>query len=73
MHKEPKELLKHILDESRYNISVSENCYFEDSFADETLKRAIIKSLEIIGEATKNVPAEFKAKWNSIEWKIWLE
>lgn len=69
MHKEPKELLKHILDECLYIISVTENSNFEDFFADATLKRAIIRSLEIIGEATKNISADFKANWSSVEWK----
>lgn len=69
MHKEPKELLKHILDECFYIISVTENYNFEDFFADETLKRAIVRSLEIIGEATKNISTDFKAKWSSVEWK----
>ncbi len=36
---------------------------------DETLKRAVVRSLEIIGEATKKIPADFKVKWNSIQWK----
>jgi uncharacterized protein with HEPN domain len=36
---------------------------------DETLKRAIVRSLEIIGEATKKIPADFKIKWNTINWK----
>lgn len=34
----------------------------------ETLKRAIVRSLEIIGEAT-NIPADIKLKWRTIEWK----
>ena len=36
---------------------------------DETLKRAVVRSLEIIGEATKKIPADFKIKWNSIQLK----
>lgn len=35
----------------------------------ETLKRAVVRSLEIIGEATKKIPADFKVKWSSIKWK----
>ena len=31
---------------------------------DETLKRAVVRSLEIIGEATKKIPADIKVKWN---------
>jgi len=37
--------------------------------ADETIKRAVIRSLEIIGEATKKIPTDFKAKLSTIKWK----
>jgi len=50
-------------------ISVSENLSFQDFMQDETLKRAAVRSLEIIGEATKKIPADLKVKWNSIPWK----
>jgi uncharacterized protein with HEPN domain len=69
MSKEPKEYLRHIHDECLYIISVSENLLFEDLMKDETLKRAVVRSLEIIGEATKKIPADFKVKWNTIQWK----
>lgn len=69
MSKEPKEFLRHIQDECLYIISVSENLLFEDFINDETLKRAIVRSLEIIGEATKKIPPELKLKWNTIQWK----
>ena len=69
MSKEPKEYLRHIHDECLYIISVSKNLLFEDFIKDETLKRAVIRSLEIIGEATKKIPADFKVKWNTIQWK----
>ena len=42
---------------------------FDDFIKDETLKRAVVRSLEIIGEATKKIPADIKVKWNSIQWK----
>jgi uncharacterized protein with HEPN domain len=41
-----------------------------DFLQDETLKRAVVRSLEIIGEATKKIPPDFKVKWDSITWKI---
>lgn len=69
MFKDPKEYLKHIHDECLYIISVSENLLFDDFMEDETLKRAVVRSLEIIGEASKKIPADFKIKWNSIKWK----
>jgi uncharacterized protein with HEPN domain len=42
---------------------------FDDFIKDETLKRAVVRSLEIIGEATKKIPVDIKVKWNSIQWK----
>ena len=69
MSKEPKEYLRHIQDECSYLISVSENLLFENFIEDETLKRAVVRSLEIIGEATKKIPADIKVKWNTIQWK----
>jgi len=69
MYKDPKEYLRHIQDECSYIISVTENLNYDNFLADETLKRAVVRSLEIIGEATKKIPADFKVKWNSIEWE----
>ena len=70
MSKEPVEYLKHIRDESLYILSVTVNGISREEFLnDETLKRAIVRSLEIIGEATKKIPADFKIKWNNVKWK----
>jgi uncharacterized protein with HEPN domain len=70
MPKDPVEYLKHIRDESLYILSVVDKGLSKDDFiGDETLKRAIVRSLEIIGEATKKVPVDFKIKWNTINWK----
>lgn len=69
MSKEPLEFLKHIADECFYLLSVRDNLTKEDFLDDETLKRAVVRSLEIIGEASKKIPADFKLKWNSIQWK----
>ncbi len=37
--------------------------------ADETVRRAFARSLEIIGEATKKISAEFKQKYPDVNWK----
>ena len=67
MSKEPIELVKHIRDECSYILSVINSNLTKDDFLEnETLKRAIVRSLEIIGEATKKIPVDFKIKWNSI-------
>lgn len=69
MSKDPFEFLKHIADECSYLLSVSINLSKDEFLDDETLKRAVVRSLEIIGEATKKIPADFKVKCSSIQWK----
>lgn len=69
MSKEPIEFLQHIYDECAFLLSVNRNLSKDDFLNDETLKRAVVRSLEIIGEATKKIPADFKVKWDSIQWK----
>ena len=70
MSKEPIEYLKHIRDESFYILSViTPDKTKVDFLADETLKRAVIRSLEIIGVATKKILSDFKVKWSTIKWK----
>ena len=69
MSKEPKEFLRHIVDECSYLISVSQSLEYNSFLDDETLKRAVVRSLEIIGEATKKIPVDFRENHNSIQWK----
>jgi uncharacterized protein with HEPN domain len=69
MSKDPKEYLRHIQDECLYIIYVSEDLLYNDFIENETLKRAIVRSLEIIGEATKKIPVDIKVKWYAIQWK----
>ncbi|OFY88640.1 MAG: hypothetical protein A3K10_12960 [Bacteroidetes bacterium RIFCSPLOWO2_12_FULL_31_6] len=70
MCKDPIEYLKHIRDECQFILSVTDNNLTKNALIEnETLKRAIVRSLEIIGEATKKIPADFKVKWESINWK----
>jgi uncharacterized protein with HEPN domain len=58
MYKSPIELLRHIYDECLFIESVITSDMTKDDLIDsEVLKRAITRSLEIIGEATKSIPA----------------
>ncbi len=41
----------------------------EEFLQDETLKRAFVRSLEIIGEATKQIPNDFRQKYRHLEWR----
>ncbi len=54
MPKDPIEFLKHIRNECNYLVSIMGEGVTQEVFLqDETLKRAVVRSLEIIGEATK--------------------
>jgi len=70
MPKEPIVYLKHILLECDYIVSViGPETTKEQFLKDETIKRAVVRSLEIIGEATKKIPVDIKLKWDGISWK----
>jgi len=69
MSSEPREYLRHILVEANYLISQRAGLTFEDFAANETLRRAVVWSLEIIGEAAKKAPPEFRAQYPTVEWR----
>ena len=66
---EPREYLRHILAEADYLLDSSKGLSRERFLDDETLKRACVRSLEIIGEATKKLPDEFWAKHPDVQWR----
>lgn len=65
----PLEYLRHILDEADYIIAESAGLIKEAFLKDETLKRAFVRSIEIIGEATKKIPSDLKEKYGHLEWR----
>lgn len=70
MSKSPLLYLQHILQECYYIRSViQDDVLMYEFLSDETLKRAIVRSLEIIGEATKKIPADIKYEWKDISWR----
>jgi len=66
---EPQEYLRHILDEIEYLLSAGKGLNRSRFDHDATLKRAFVKSIEIIGEASKKVPAEWKSRHTEVEWR----
>jgi uncharacterized protein with HEPN domain len=69
MSSEPREYLRHILVEAEYLLTHSRDLSFDAFRNDETLCRAFVRSLEIIGEATKKIPAEFRAGYTDVDWR----
>lgn len=60
--------LKHMFDEATYIIKQSHQLKFDDFINDETLKRAFVRSIEVIGEASKKISPEFKEKYSTLDW-----
>ena len=66
---EPLDYLRHILVEVEYLLDQSQGLSFERFAADETLRRAFVRSLEVIGEAVKNLPEDFRASHSDVDWR----
>lgn len=47
----------------------TENLSFEDIRKSKMVRDAVIRNLEIIGEAVKNIPDEIKSKYPEIAWR----
>tara|TARA_R110002096_G_scaffold238581_1_gene430106 strand:- start:27256 stop:27603 length:348 start_codon:yes stop_codon:yes gene_type:complete len=63
------ELLNDILIESDFliqEVGTVDEAHFGHH---EVLKRAFVRSLEIIGEATKKLPNDFRERYPEVQWK----
>lgn len=66
---EPREYLRHILAEADYLATASAGVTRQQYQGDSTLQRAFVRSLEIIGEATKKIPADLREQNPDVEWR----
>jgi uncharacterized protein with HEPN domain len=58
-----------MLDEIDYLLRRISDTDYESFVRDETLKRAFVRSVEIIGEASKKLPDDIKTMQPEVEWR----
>lgn len=63
------EVLNDILTEAAFLIAHSASINQEAFARDEVVKRAFVRSLEIIGEATKKIPDSVRQKHPEVQWR----
>ncbi len=69
MKKDPLIFIKHIL-ESIEKIGLFCKDFTKDKLKKDDLRQsAIVRELEVIGEAVKNLPKAFRERYRNIEWK----
>lgn len=68
MTKDPSIFLRHILDSIELIEKRIKNITYEVFVDDIDLQDMVIRRLEIIGEAVRNLPEEFRQKYSEIDW-----
>jgi uncharacterized protein with HEPN domain len=69
MPRSAREYLQHILDEAVYLCERSRAVDKATFLQDETLKRAFVRSIEIVGEAVKRIPETTRSRHPRVEWR----
>jgi uncharacterized protein with HEPN domain len=64
-----REYLLHISRETEFILRNTAGIDFEHFLRDEVLQRAFLRSLEVIGEATKKSPTDFRERYPEVPWR----
>ena len=63
------EYFEHIRKELKFLLENSKGLDPDVFYEDEILKRAFSRSLEIVGEAVKNIPEDIRLEYPEVEWR----
>lgn len=66
----PLDYLRHILVEAEFLVENTRSLSKYDFLNSDVLRRAFVRSIEVIGEATKNVPDAFRARYPQVDWRL---
>jgi len=69
MKKDPKIFIEHILESIERIGEYLRGITKDEFFASREKQDAVIRRIEVIGEAVKNIPDEIKEKYPDIPWK----
>jgi len=69
MRKDPKIFIKHILESIKYIEEYTKGISKDDFLRSTQIQDAVIRRLEIIGEATKNIPLGWKETHSEVPWR----
>ncbi len=67
--KDEQVYLRHIHDEIRFLRRISKDRTYDDLLHDDYFAHAVRSAIEVIGEATKNVPDPIKTQHQDIPWR----
>jgi uncharacterized protein with HEPN domain len=67
--KSDREYIDHIIEEIDFIVTSTKSISKPDFLSDATLKRAIVRSIEVIGEAVKNISPDLKKQYGGVDWR----